>query len=187
MFLREVCEIADKVDDYAIERLAKALRALRERDGRLFIAGLGGSAANASHAANDFRKLVGLEAYALNDNVAELTARANDEGWDTIYTGAMQTSKARKGDALLVLSVGGGMPEVSRPIVTAIDYAIEKNMDVFGIVGNSGGHTLARASIAVLIPVVDETRITPHTEAFQSVVLHCLACHPLLQERPTKW
>lgn len=186
-YLREAARLAATLSRSGIEGLAEQLCEVRRRDGRLFIAGLGGSAANASHAANDFRKLCGIEAYALNDGVSELTARANDEGWPTIYVGAMMTSRARNGDALLVLSVGGGSAGVSEPLIAAVDYAKAAGVLVLGIVGRDGGHVLKHADAAVLIPTVNADRVTPHCEAFQSVVLHCLASHPSLQFRRCKW
>lgn len=168
--------------------LTKELVELRERGGRLFIAGLGGSAANASHAANDFRKLLRIEAYALCDNVAELTARANDEGWETIYTGMLESGRAVEGDALLVLSVGGGAEGVSLPLVNAVAFALGRKMRILGIVGRDGGYTKEHGHAVVLIPDVSAgARVTPHTEAFQGVVLHYLASHPDLQRGATKW
>ncbi len=186
-YLRETSAIAMKVDPDAVEQLVGQLKWLRNAGGRLFIAGLGGSAANASHAANDFRKLCAIEAYALNDGCAELTARANDEGWETIYAGAMLTSRANSRDALLVLSVGGGTDAVSLPLVEAIKFAKATRMRVLGIVARDGGYTKHHGDCVVLIPTVEASRVTPHAEAFQSVILHCLASHPDLQTRATKW
>lgn len=186
-YLREVGAIAAKVPAADVEQLVAQLKWLRNAGGRLFIAGLGGSAANASHAANDFRKLCGLEAYALNDNAAELTARANDEGWGSIYAGALASSRASGRDALLVLSVGGGTDAVSLPLVEAIKFAKAARMRVLGIVGRDGGYTKHNWDCGVLIPTVEPLRVTPHAEAFQSVILHCLASHPDLQTRATKW
>ena len=157
--------------------------ALRERGGRLWIAGLGGSAANASHAANDFRKLCGIEAYCLTDNISELTARANDEGWAEAFSLAY----AKKDDALFVLSVGGGTEHVSVPITNALEAASHIGMRILGIVGRDGGNTKHAGDCVVVVPTVEPARITPHAEAFQAVIWHCLVSHPSLQRKPTKW
>jgi len=186
-YLREVGQIAASLSPEALGRLASEIRTVRDSGGRLFIAGLGGGAANASHAAADLRKLAGLEAYALGDNVAELTARANDEGWRSIYTGALVASRATARDALLVLSVGGGTGGVSLPLIKAINLAKSIGMRVLGIVGRDGGHAKLRGDCVVVVPTVQPARITPHTEAFQIVILHYLVSHPELQSRPTKW
>lgn len=186
-YLREVGAIAGKLPAADVEQLVAQIKWLRNAGGRLFIAGLGGSAANASHAANDFRKLCAVEAYALNDNVAELTARANDEGWATVYAGAMASSRVNSRDALLVLSVGGGTDVVSLPLVEAIKFAKVARMRVLGIVGRDGGFTKMNGDCVVVIPTVETSRVTPHTEAFQSVILHCLVSHPDLQTKATKW
>ncbi len=186
-YLKEAAKLSGALDPRQVEGLAERLSIVRGQDGRLFIAGLGGSAANASHAANDFRKLCGIESYALNDGISELTARANDDGWITIYVGALMTSRARRGDALLVLSVGGGSDGVSEPLIAAVDYAKSVGAKVLGIVGRDGGHVLKHADAAVLIPTINADRVTPHCEAFQSVILHCLASHPSLQFRKTRW
>jgi len=156
---------------------------LRERKGRLFIVGLGGSAANASHACNDFRKLCGIEAYAPGDNVAELTARANDEGWATIYP----LDFANSNDALLVLSVGGGTESVSLPLVFALQTARQRGMTILGIVGRDGGMTAKLADCCIIIPTVKAERVTPHCEGWQSVILHAIVSHPDLQRNATKW
>jgi len=184
-FLDETSEIASLVDSGAIEAMARRLGALRHRGGKLFIIGLGGSAANASHAVNDFRKLCGIEAYCPSDNVAELTARANDQGWDTIYSSWLLHANAK--DALMVFSVGGGTDKVSIPLCRAIDYAKLTGMTILGIVGRHGGYTQKHADCCVLIPTVSPPHITPHTEAFQAVVWHCLVSHPDLQIAKTKW
>jgi D-sedoheptulose 7-phosphate isomerase len=186
-YLRESAAIAMAIPGAEVENMAAELVRLRKAGGRLFIAGLGGSAANASHAANDFRKLCDIEAYCLSDNVAELSARANDEGWESIYAGALRSSVARSRDALLVLSVGGGTDAVSLPLVRAIDLALERRMRVLGIVGRDDGHTARCGHCVVFVPNRNASRVTPHTEAFQSVILHCLASHPDLQARATKW
>lgn len=182
-YLREVAEIAEKIDRAGIERMVTELAALRARDGRLWLVGLGGSAANASHAANDFRKLCGIEAYCLTDNVSELTARANDEGWAE----AFPLDYTKKGDALLVLSVGGGTENVSRPINTALEIAQSFGLRILGIVGRDGGNTKAAGDCVIVVPTIDPARITPHTESWQSVILHCIVSHPSLQRRATKW
>ena len=182
-FIVETCSIASRLDVDRVEMMADELRSLRERKGRLFIVGLGGSAANASHACNDFRKLCGIEAYAPSDNVAELTARANDEGWATIY----QLDFANSNDALLVLSVGGGTESVSLPLVAALQTARQRGMTILGIVGRDGGMTAKLADCCVIIPTVKAERVTPHCEGWQSVILHALVSHPDLQRNATKW
>ena len=188
-FFQQVARIAGEIDRNAVERLAQELRQLRERGGRLFVLGVGGSAGNCSHAVNDFRKLCGIEAYAPVDNVSELTARANDEGWETIFTGWLDVSRANAKDAILVLSVGGGDAErnVSMNIVKAVDMGKARGLKVFGILGRDSGHTARHADIAIVIPTVDPALITPHSEAFQAVVWHCLVSHPALQIKKTKW
>lgn len=188
-YFDDVREIAARVDHEAIEAMASELAALRERRGRLFIVGVGGSAANAAHAVNDFRKLCGIETYAPTDNVSELTARTNDEGFETVFAGYLDISRANRDDALLVLSVGGGNAErnVSVNIIRAIDEAKARDMTVMGIVGRDGGYTAERGDFAVVIPTVNDQTITPHTEAFQAVVWHCLVSHPKLQINATKW
>jgi D-sedoheptulose 7-phosphate isomerase len=188
-FLREVGEIADRLSSEAIETLCAELVELRERGGRLFILGVGGSAANCSHAVNDFRKLCGIEAYSPTDNVSELTARTNDEGWPTVFSEWLKVSRINSDDALLILSVGGGSLErnVSPNIIAAIDEAKSRGSRVLGIVGRTGGYTQQRGDAIVLIPTVEETRVTPHAEAFQAVVWHCLVSHPKLQTGATKW
>jgi D-sedoheptulose 7-phosphate isomerase len=188
-FLTEVAEIARRTPIEVVENLCDELVALREREGRLFILGVGGSAGNCGHAVNDFRKLCGIEAYAPVDNVSELTARANDEGWETIFTGWLDVSRANAKDAILVLSVGGGDAErnVSMNIVRAVDMGKARGLKVFGILGRDSGHTARHADIAIVIPTVDPALITPHSEAFQAVVWHCLVSHPALQITKTKW
>ena len=186
-YLAETAAIAGKLNPDDIEILADHLAMLRGRGGRLFIAGLGGSAANASHAANDFRKLAGIEAYCLSDNIAELTARANDEGWKTIFDGALHGSRPTNKDALLILSVGGGSENVSFPLVAVMEHASNLGMMIFSIVGRDGGYAKKCSTVCVLVPNVDPARVTPHTESFQSVILHCLVSHPRLQRSATKW
>jgi D-sedoheptulose 7-phosphate isomerase len=188
-FFAQASQIATSIDVDKVERLAEALAALRERGGRLFVLGVGGSAGNCSHSVNDFRKLCGIEAYAPVDNVSELTARANDEGWETIFTGWLEVSRASEKDAILVFSVGGGDAErnVSMNIVRAVDMAQARGMKVYGIVGRDSGHTAKKGDIVIVIPTVDPALVTPHSEAFQAVVWHCLVSHPVLQQRKTKW
>ena len=188
-FFKEVVEIAQQIDLDAIETLAHELKDLRDRNGRLFILGVGGSAGNCSHAVNDFRKLCGIEAYAPVDNVSELTARTNDEGWDTIFSGWLKVSKANKNDAVLVFSVGGGNLEknVSPNIVQGLKLAKERGLKIFGVVGRDGGYTKQVGDCVIVVPTVDAGRVTPHAEAFQGVVWHCLVSHPVLQQMATKW
>lgn len=190
-FLNETSAIASLLDVAQIEAMVRELVSLRERKGRLFVIGLGGSAANASHAVNDFRKLCGIEAYAPTDNVAELTARANDEGIGKIFSCWIEESQPTKNDALMVLSVGGGTPSTSIGILDALALGMEKEMPIFGIVGRDGGATksseMGPDDCVIVIPTVTPERVTPHTESFQSVILHCLVSHPDLQRNPTKW
>ena len=188
-FLAEARSVIDGIDAGAIERVAEHLAALRARDGRLFILGVGGSAGNASHAVNDFRKLVGIEAYAPTDNVSELTARTNDEGWETTFSAWLEVSKLRANDAILVFSVGGGSLErnVSPNLVRAVQQAKHVSATVLGIVGRDGGYTAIEADAVVIIPTVNDAHITPHSEAFQGVVWHCLVSHPALKAKATKW
>jgi D-sedoheptulose 7-phosphate isomerase len=185
----QVGEIARRIDLARIEALADALVALRDRGGRLFLLGVGGSAANCSHAVNDFRKLCGIEAYAPTDNAAELTARTNDEGWETVFSGWLEISRISQKDAVLVFSVGGGNPErnVSMNIVRALECAKQAGARILGVVGRDGGATAKLGDEIVLIPIVDDKLVTPHTEAFQAVVWHCLVSHPKLQRQATKW
>jgi D-sedoheptulose 7-phosphate isomerase len=188
-YLAQVSDIARLLDRRAIENMARALVQLRRRKGRLFFLGVGGSAANCSHAVNDFRKLCGIEAYAPTDNVSELTARTNDEGWETVFSEWLITSRAGERDALFVMSVGGGNLErkVSVNLVRALETARKRRMTVFGIVGRDGGHTRRVGNHVIVVPVVDDGLVTPHTEAFHAVVWHCLVSHPALQQRATKW
>src|SRR5262249_19083920 len=173
----------------SIEALARELAALRERGGRLFLIGVGGGAGNCSHAVNDFRKLCGIEAYSPVDNVSELTARTNDEGWDTVVAAWLEVSRLNDKDAILVYSVGGGDAErnISANIVKAVDLAKARAAKVFGIVGRDSGHTARHGDVVVLIPQVNPAWVTPLSEAFQAVVWHCLVSHPSLQRKATKW
>ena len=188
-FFRESGSICSTIDTARIEALVDELAGLRDRKGRLFIIGVGGSAGNCSHAVNDFRKLCGIEAYSPVDNVSELTARANDEGWETIFAGWLEVSRLNSDDAILVFSVGGGdvARNVSTNIVKAIDYAKAKGAKVFGVVGKNTGHTAKQGDAVVVVPMVNEAHVTPLSEAFQAVVWHCLVSHPRLQVRKTKW
>jgi len=188
-YLSEAHQILDRLDTEVIERMARLIAEARLREGRLFILGVGGSAANASHAVNDFRKIVGIEAYAPTDNVSELTARTNDEGWSTIFAEWLRGSRLKAADLILVLSVGGGSLEkgVSPNLVTALQYAREVGTPIIGIVGRDGGYTAQVADACLIIPTVHPDRITPHSEAFQGVVWHLLVSHPVLKAMATKW
>jgi D-sedoheptulose 7-phosphate isomerase len=188
-FLAEAKEVIDRLDAVSIERAASLLARTRSSGGRLFVLGVGGSAANASHAVNDFRKIADIEAYAPTDNVAELTARTNDEGWPTVFENWLRTSRLRPNDLVLVFSVGGGNVEknVSPNIVSALQYAKSVGAKIVGIVGRDGGHTANVADVCILIPTVNPDHITPHTEAFQAVVWHLLVSHPAVKQQPTKW
>lgn len=188
-YLAETAEILSRLDRDEIERLAEQLAGVREAGGRLFLLGVGGSAAHASHAANDFRKLCGLEAYAPTDNVSELTARINDDGWESSYADWLRGSRLSGKDAVLVFSVGGGSAErnISMNLVRALDLAREVGAKAFGIVGRDGGYTASVADACVIIPTANEERITPHTEGLCAVVWHLLASHPTLQRSSTKW
>jgi D-sedoheptulose 7-phosphate isomerase len=188
-FLAEAAQIAAKLDAAEIEKLAQCLAELRRRGGRLFILGVGGSAGNASHAVNDFRKIAGIEAYAPTDNVSELTARTNDEGWATVFVEWLKVSRLGAKDAVLVLSVGGGNLEknVSPNLVHALQLAKQAGATICGIVGRDGGYTRTVADACVIVPTVDPERVTPHTEAFQAVVWHLLVSHPALKQTQTKW
>jgi D-sedoheptulose 7-phosphate isomerase len=188
-FLDEASAVVRDLNRPAIETLVEALATTRARGGRLFILGVGGSAANASHAVNDFRKLAGLEAYAPTDNVSELTARTNDEGWATVFAAWLAASRLRAADMILVLSVGGGDLEknVSPNLVAALQYAKQIGASVGGIVGRDGGYTAKVADACVVVPTVNPAHVTPHTEAFQAVVWHLLVSHPKLKAASTKW
>jgi D-sedoheptulose 7-phosphate isomerase len=187
--LQEAARIIDSLDADAIERMANALAEVRARGGRLFFLGVGGSAGNCSHAVNDFRKLAGFEAYAPTDNVSELTARTNDEGWDTVFAAWLAGSRLRREDGVFVLSVGGGSLEknVSANLVRALEYARTVGATIVGIVGRDGGYTARVADACVIVPTVNPETVTPHSEAFQAVVWHLLVSHPRLKTAPTKW
>lgn len=188
-FFGEIQAICAELDHGVVECLAQELARLREREGRLFLLGIGGSAGNCSHAVNDFRKLCNIEAYSPIDNVSELTARANDEGFDTIFSAWLEVSKLNGNDALLIYSVGGGDAErnVSVNLVRAIDLAKKRGAKVFGIVGRSSGYTARHGDVVVIIPTVNPDRVTPLSEGMQGIVWHCLVSHPDLQIRKTKW
>ncbi|HSR09743.1 MAG TPA: SIS domain-containing protein [Bryobacteraceae bacterium] len=188
-FLDEVSQVVKKIDAVAVDRLVALLAQTRAAGGRLFILGVGGSAGNASHAVNDFRKITGMEAYAPTDNVSELTARTNDEGWSTVFERWLRVSRLRPGDMLLIFSVGGGNLEkqVSPNLVEALKYARTVGAKVGGIVGRDGGYTAQVADACVLVPIFNPNHITPHSEAFQAVIWHLLVSHPDLKQESTKW
>jgi D-sedoheptulose 7-phosphate isomerase len=188
-YLAEAAAIVERLDRTAVEAVAQHLLAARERGGRVFFLGVGGSAANASHAVNDFRKIADFEAYAPSDNVAELTARVNDDGWDTTYAAWLRGSRLSAQDLVFVLSVGGGDLErnVSPNLVKALEHARAVGATICGVVGRDGGFTAKVADACVIVPTVSPSTVTPHTEAFQGVVLHLLVSHPSLQRAQTKW
>jgi len=187
--LAEAAEILGRFDVDAIERTANLLAETRARGGRLFFLGVGGSAANCSHAVNDFRKICGFEAYAPTDNVSELTARTNDEGWASVFVEWLKVSRLKKDDCVFVLSVGGGNVEknVSPNLVSALQHAKDVGATIVGVVGRDGGHTAQVADACVIVPTVNPSNVTPHTEAFQAVVWHLLVSHPALKVAQTKW
>src|SRR5438046_9142376 len=187
--LREATEIVAKLDPALCEKAVQLLATVRTRGGRLFILGVGGSAANASHAVNDFRKLSGIEAYAPTDNVSELTARTNDDGWPSVFAEWLKGSRLNEKDAILVLSVGGGSLEknVSPNLVSALQLAKERGSAILGIVGRDGGYTAKVADVCIIIATVNPANTTPHAEAFQAVVWHLLVSHPTLKTAQTKW
>jgi D-sedoheptulose 7-phosphate isomerase len=188
-FLNEAKQIIDGLDVAAIDKVVAILAATRSSGGRLFILGVGGSAANASHAVNDFRKIAGIEAYAPTDNVSELTARTNDEGWATVFESWLAVSRLKPEDTLLIFSVGGGNLEknVSPNLVAALQFAKKVGSKITGIVGRDGGYTAQAADACVIVPTVNPTHITPHSEAFQAVVWHLIVSHPDLKRAETKW
>jgi D-sedoheptulose 7-phosphate isomerase len=188
-FLLESKQIIDQLAPAEIERVVHVLASTRERGGRLFILGVGGSAANAAHAVNDFRKIAGMEAYSPTDNISELTARVNDEGWDTFFETWLKGSRLKPEDALLVLSVGGGSTtsNVSANLVRALDFAHQAGAQIAGIVGRDGGYTARVANACVVIPTVNPKHITPLVEAFQAIVWHLVVSHPEMKREETKW
>lgn len=187
--INESIEVLNRLDVDSIEKIVQLLAQIRKNDGRLFILGVGGSAANASHAVNDFRKICGIETYTPTDNVSELTARINDDGWDSVFAEWLKGCRLKNTDCLLVLSVGGGNFEknVSPNLVKALAYAKETGSKIIGIVGRDGGYTKKVADVCCIIPVVNPENTTPHTEAFQAVVWHALVSHPDLKVVQTKW
>jgi D-sedoheptulose 7-phosphate isomerase len=188
-FLAEVQKVTAQINPDAVEKMADELARVRERGGRLFILGVGGSAGNAGHAVNDFRKICGFEAYAPTDNVSELTARTNDEGWATIFAEWLKGSRLNAKDGLLIFSVGGGNLEknVSPNLVAAIQLAKSAGASVVGVVGRDGGYTAKEANACVIVPTVNPDHVTPHSEAFQAVIWHLLVSHPKLKVSKTKW
>lgn len=188
-YLDDVAGVANQVNRQEIRKIIDGLIDLRERQGRLFILGVGGGAGNASHAVNDFRKIAAIDAYAPTDNVSELTARVNDEGWETTFINWLKVSHLGSKDGIFVFSVGGGSLEkqVSPNIVRALDYAREIGAAIFGVVGRDGGHTAKVADACVVVPTVNPATVTPHTEDFQEVVWHLIVSHPDVQVNPMKW
>jgi D-sedoheptulose 7-phosphate isomerase len=186
---RECAEIAQRLDLGVIDRMVERLVRLREDGGRLFLCGVGGGAGNSSHAVCDFRKLAGIDAMSPVDNVSEVTARTNDEGWETVFSGWLRTSRAAERDVLFVFSVGGGSRErgISANLVAAIDEAKARGMDVLGVVGRNGGYAKQRGDAVLVIPTVNPDAVTPHTEAFQAVVWHAIVCDPRLMSHGNKW
>jgi len=187
--LNETIKITEQLSPKQIEEIIQLLLEVKNAGGRLFVLGVGGSAANAGHAVNDFRKLAGMEAYAPTDNVAELTARTNDEGWSTVFSGWLRVSKLKSKDCIFILSVGGGDKEknVSPNLVEAIDYALQIGAKIIGIVGRDGGYTAKHATACILVPNVNPNSVTPHAESFQTVIWHLMVSHPKLKSNPTKW
>jgi len=188
-YFEEVVSIAEAIDKNMVEKLASSLKKVRDLDGRVFVLGVGGSAGNASHMVNDLRKLCNIECYCPTDNVPELTARTNDEGFDTVFEAYLKVSRITAKDAIFILSVGGGdkAKNVSVGLIKAIDYAKSKSATVLGIVGKKDGYTAYNANYCVVIPPLQPTRVTPHSEAFQAVVWHSIVSNPILQVNKTKW
>ena len=188
-YLKDAATIIEKLDPNLIEEFARQLAEWRTRNGRLFFLGVGGSAGNCSHAVNDFRKIVGIECYAPTDNVSELTARVNDDGWETVFSNWLRISRLRAEDALFVFSVGGGNLEknISPNLVEALKYGKSVGVKIFGVVGRDGGYTAKMADLCLVVPTVNPDTVTPHSEAFQAVIWHLLVSHPLLKFYQTKW
>ena len=188
-FLDEARQILDQIKAETVEKMVHLIEETRNNQGRMIILGVGGSAANASHAVNDFRKIVGIESYAPTDNVSELTARTNDEGWSSVFVEWLKVSHLRPTDLIMVLSVGGGNLEtnVSPNLVMALEYATHIGTPIIGIVGRDGGYTARVAQACVVIPTVNPDHVTPHAEAFQAVIWHLLVSHPTLKSQPTRW
>ena len=187
--MSETVQIAEQIDISSVESVVNVLETVKKNNGRVFFLGVGGSAGNCSHAVNDFRKIVGIESYAPTDNVSELTARTNDEGWETIFSEWLKTSKLVKDDCLFVFSVGGGSLEknISPNLVRALEFANSIGAKITGVVGRDGGYTAKVADACVIVPTVNEENITPHSEAFQAVIWHLLVSHPKLKSLQTKW
>jgi D-sedoheptulose 7-phosphate isomerase len=187
--LREAAEIIEQIDVDAVERVAALVAGIKAEGGRLFFLGVGGSAGNCSHAVNDFRKIVGIESYAPTDNVSELTARTNDEGWATVFAEWLKTSRLNARDGLFIFSVGGGNAEknISANLVEALKYGKSVGAKITGVVGRDGGYTARVADACVIVPTVNPDTITPHSEAFQAVIWHLLVSHPVLKANQTKW
>ena len=187
--LQEARAVLDKIDTVAVEKMADLMAEIKPKGGRLFFLGVGGSAANCSHAVNDFRKIAGIESYAPTDNVSELTARTNDEGWATIFVEWLKTSRLGKNDAVFVMSVGGGSLEknISPNLVSALQHAKSVGAKILGILGRDGGYTAKLADACCIVPTVNPETITPHAEAFQAVIWHLLVSHPKLKVNVTKW
>lgn len=187
--LEESIQITAAIDAETVESMVDLLKKVKEEKGRVFFLGVGGSAANASHAVNDFRKLAGIESYAPTDNIAELTARTNDEGWSTVFSAWLKVSNLNSKDCLFVLSVGGGNKErgVSVNLCEAIDYGISVGAKITGIVGRDGGYTAKNANVCLVVPTINPTTVTPHSESFQVVIWHLMVSHPDLKSNPTKW
>lgn len=188
-YLKAVEQISKTIDRTLVDKAVKLILDTRNNGGRLFILGVGGSAGNAGHAVNDFRKLVGIEAYAPTDNVSELTARTNDDGWDSVFVNWLKGSRLNSKDCIFVISVGGGNEEknISVNIVTALKYAKEVGAKIFGIVGRDGGYTAKVADIAIIVPTVNPDMVTPLTESFHAVIWHAMVSHPLLKVQEAKW
>ena len=189
LFLKESIEILNQIDTDLVDKIALELNLLNQKNGRLFFLGVGGSAANCSHAVNDFRKITGFEAYAPTDNVSELTARINDEGWDTVFVEWLKVSSFCRNDGIFIFSVGGGDLDknISPNLVKAVDYSKQIGSKIFGVVGKESGYTALSSNLVLTIPLVNPSHITPHTEAFQAVIWHLLVSHPLLKKEQTKW
>ena len=189
VYFGETMKICEMIDLHSIEKIANELVQLRKRNGRLFICGVGGSAGNSSHAVNDFRKLCNIDAYAPTDNISELTARTNDEGWESIFSGWIKVSRANENDSILIFSVGGGneSKKISMNLVNLIKESKKIGMKIFGIVGKNDGYTAKNADVVVIVPQINKERITPHSESFQTIIWHCLVSHPILQVNATKW
>ena len=189
IYLSEVKDIVDRIDRASIEKMIRHLVEIRDKGGRLFFLGVGGSAANASHAVNDFRKICGFEAYTPVDNISELTARVNDDGWENIFAGWLEDSKLSQNDGLFIFSVGGGNLEhnISPNLVRAIDHAKKIGAKIMGIVGRDGGHTKKMADACVVIPPMNPSTVTPHTESFQAVIWHLIVSHPKMKTSEMKW